>query len=71
MDIKPKKPVYTLTAEDVKAIKSAALPHFYNNLPRNLNLEELQTLLICKGFINFLGYNKIKISVDFEYDWES
>jgi len=59
-----------LTTKDIRTIKSAAFSHVNDVLPRNLDHNDLQTLLICKGFIDFLGYNNIEIAVAFRFEWE-
>ena len=66
----PEKPTLTITVNDIKKIKDAALKHFHGVLPRNLDSNELMTLMICKGFVEHLGYKGIKIPVKIEYDWE-
>lgn len=64
------KPTVTLSVKDIKQIKEAAFQHIHDVFPKNLDHKELQILLICKGFINFLGQKNISIAANFKYEWE-
>ena len=63
------KPTLTITTNDIARIKDAAHYHFSKALPPGLDAKELQTLLICQGFIDFLGRQGIKLPVEIDYEW--
>lgn len=67
---KGSKPEFTLNVKDINQIKNAAFNHINDVLPKNLDHNELQTLLICKGFIEYLGNNNISLSVKIKYEWD-
>lgn len=64
------KPELYLTKQNVREIKNAAFNHINEVLPKNLDHNDLQTLLICKGFIEFLGNQNIELPVKIRYEWE-
>lgn len=66
-----KKPEFLIiTPKDIQHIKNAAFGHIHDTLPRNLDHKEIQTLLICKGFVEYLGHQKIPLPVKIKYEWE-
>lgn len=60
----------TITRQDIFKIKDFSYNHLRDTFPKNLGHDELQILLICKGLLDFLGYNNINLPVKIEYDWD-
>jgi len=64
------KTLLTFDSKDIHRIKEAAFGHIHDTFPKNLDAKDVQVLLICKGFLDYLGYQGIKLPVKIEYEWE-
>ena len=56
-----------VTKDDMKTIKDCAVRHFERAFPLGMDADQIQCLLICQGFLDFLRRHNIEPPVKIEW----
>jgi hypothetical protein len=67
---KSDKPDITLSVHDIRKIKELSQKYFFENFPGKFDQKEIQVLLICQGFLDFLSYEKIDLPFNIKLEWK-